>query len=153
MATAAPEKTKDQEGADTGNGNGEDAASEVMDIETILGNTREQFVAKMEEFRPAHEAFVKLESIVDNFDRITSGEPVRVARRGTSAVAGERAGRGSRPAEFLSVIREAGPEGITVADAAAKMDGMNPNYLYRIAGNLTKDGAIRKGDDKKYVAV
>lgn len=121
----------------------------TVDIDGTLDAMREQFVSQMEALRPAHEAFVKLESMVSNFDRIATGVPAR--RRGTTATAGERAGRGTRPDEFLQIVRDAGDEGVTVTEAADKMGGMNANYLYRIAKDLTKKGEVRK-DGKRYIA-
>jgi transposase-like protein len=119
-------------------------------VEELLNDTRTKMEAELEEVRPAHEAFLRLEQILSNFDQITSDKP---ARKGGN---GSRAPRGSRSNEFLQIVRDAGDEGVTVAEAADKMDGINPNYLYRIAKDLTEpdegDPLIRK-DDKRYFAI
>lgn len=115
-------------------------------VQELLNDTRSKMEAELEEVRPAHEAFLRLEQILSNFDQITSDKP---ARKGTG---GSRAPRGSRSSEFLQIVKDSGDAGVTVADAADKMDGINPNYLYRIAKDLTDEGAIRK-DEKRYYAV
>jgi hypothetical protein len=116
-------------------------------VQELLNDTRTKMEAELEEVRPAHEAFLRLEQILSNFDQITSDKPAR--RSGGS---GSRAPRGSRSSEFLQIVKDAGDDGVTVAEAADKMDGINPNYLYRIAKDLTDEGALRK-DDKRYYAV
>lgn len=114
-------------------------------ITTLIDSTREQFEAQMEELRPQHEAFLRLEQIVANFDRVVTGT-TRKSRTTRSS------GGASRPDEFLRLVTEAGAEGITVSEAAEKMDGMNPNYLYRIAKDLMASDNITKGEDKRYRA-
>lgn len=114
-------------------------------ISTLIDSTREQFEAQMEELRPQHEAFLRLERIVENFDKVVTG----TTRKGRTTRA---SGGASRPDEFLRLVTEAGAEGITVSEAADKMDGMNPNYLYRIAKELMAVSSIIKGEDKRYRA-
>jgi hypothetical protein len=119
----------------------------TQDIEAILGGTREQLAAAMEELRPAHDEFLKLERIVANYDLIASGEPIRGRR-----TSGDRANRGTRPQEFLALVKASGDKGITVAEASDQMEGMNPNYLYRLAKDMVTDGQIRKVE-KRYFTV
>lgn len=109
-------------------------------IDTIIGTSREQFEVELEKLRPQHEAFLRLEQIVKNFDRVVNGSK-RTTRSGTS-----------RPQEFRALVVASGDEGITVAEAAERMDGMNPNYLYRIAKDQVAEGSITKGEDKRYRA-
>jgi transposase-like protein len=139
--------------ADTANKGNEGGAAEeqapaVAHVNELLTETRSKMEGELEELRASHEAFLRLEQILSNFDAITSDKPVRTRK----ASNGSRAPRGSRSAEFVALVTEAGDEGITVTEAADKMDGINPNYLYRIAKELTEEDAIRK-DGKKYFAV
>lgn len=126
--------------------------------QVILADTREKLEAELESYRPAAEAFARIEQVLANFDAITSGRSVKKAtRRGTSATA-ERAPRGSRLNEFLTVVSNAGDEGLTVTEAFNIMnpeddgDGPNKNYLYRLAGDALKEGQVTK-DGKRYIAV
>lgn len=122
-------------------------------VDDLVEDTRKQFSAKLDELRPAHEQYLKLEGIIANFDGIASGSNngnTRTTRkRGTTATA-DRAARGQRPQQFLDLIRE--NPGITVSEAAEKMEGMNPNYLYRLAKDLTGTGEIRKQDKGYHIA-
>ena len=152
-------RTKEPDAPDTEqeNGNGHEPSREAeFNIDAMLDLTRQQFVTQREALRPQYEAFLKLDSIVENFDRIASGEFAGRRQRGTTATAStgssERAGRGTRPQEFLTVVREAGEEGIRVSDAADKMGLDTPNYLYRLAPKMVEDGHIRK-EGQKYFAV
>lgn len=123
------------------------ATDTTTDVTAILGGTREQLAEKLEELRPAHDEFLKLERIVANYDLIASGEPIRGRR-----TSGDRAGRGSRPQEFLALVKASGDKGITVAEASDQMDGMNPNYLYRLAKDMVTDGQVTK-KDKRYFSI
>lgn len=126
---------------------------EIPDVDAMLASTRAPMEEKMEELRPYADAFHKLEAIVGNFQAIADGTLRKPAtrKRGTTATA-ERAPRGSRQQEFLAVIQQAGPDGITVAEAADKLDGINQNYLYRLARDLTEAGEVRKDGKKLIVA-
>lgn len=125
---------------------------DIPDVDALLADTRKTMEDKMEELRPYAETFNKLEAILGNFQAISEGKAVTNGRkRGTSATA-ERAPRGSRQMEFLKVIQQAGPDGITVAEAADKLDGINQNYLYRLARDLTESGDVRKEGKKLVVA-
>jgi hypothetical protein len=111
-------------------------------VESILDEAREALEAQLEELRPAHEAFVRLERIVSNYDAVTSDQPI-------TGRSGDRASRGSRPQQFLAIVAEAGDEGVTVSEALPKMEGINNNYLYRIAADAVKEGIVRK-EGKRY---
>lgn len=136
--------------ADTANQGGEGTAEEqapaVAHVNELLHETRSKMESELEELRPQHEAFLRLEQILSNFDQITSERPARAQRRANGS---SRAPRGSRSAEFLALVQES--DGITVTEAADKMDGINPNYLYRIAKELTDAGEVRK-EGKQYFA-
>lgn len=118
------------------------------EVENLLAGTREQLQSQLDDLRPAHEQFIRVQTILANFDAISSGTPVRGSRTVSN---GDRASRGERPEQFLAFVAEAGENGITVAEVAQKMGMDNPNYLYRLARELTEAGKVRKTDDKKYV--
>lgn len=122
----------------------EETPATPTSVEALLQDTRTKMEVELEELRGPHESFLRLEQILANFDAVTSGK--------TRKTNGTRAPRGSRSEEFKQIVLAAGEEGITVAEAADKMDGINPNYLYRLAKELTEAGEIRK-DDKRYVAI
>lgn len=123
----------------------EQTPQDTDQVKTLIEATREQFEEQMEALRPGHEAFLRLEQILSNFDKVVTG-PARKGRGGSRHQI-------SRPDEFLRLVTESGTEGITVSEAATAMDGMNPNYLYRIAKDLIADEKIVKGvEDKRYRA-
>lgn len=111
----------------------------------LVEETRQKFQTRLDELRPQHEEFLKLEGIVAGFDTLANGSaPKRSTagrKRGTSATA-DRAARGERPQQFINLVK-ANP-GITVTEAADQMEGMNPNYLYRLAKEMTDGGKLRK---------
>lgn len=117
-------------------------------VEELLTDARTKMESELEELRPQHEAFLRLEQILSNFDTITSGKPAR--KSGTS---GTRAPRGSRSAEFLAIVKASGDQGVRVADAAEQMEGINPNYLYRIGKELMEEGLVRRDENKRFYAV
>ena len=124
--------------------------TEATPEQAILSETRERLEAQLEELRPQAEAFHRVEQVLANFDQITSGRAVRRGtRRGTSS--SDRAPRGSRLEEFVQIVKDSGEEGITVTEAAEKAEGVNKNYLYRLANDAVDEGLIQKVG-KKYVA-
>lgn len=106
----------------------------VVSKEGLVEDTRAKFQARLDELAPAIQEAREIEDILSAL----SGEAPR--RRGSSAT---RVSRGSRPQEFLSLVKES--PGITISEAAGKMQSQ-PNYLYRIAGDLVKEGTIIKQD-------
>lgn len=133
MATITDPDTQDIE-------QGEEILSPV---DAMLEKTRTDYEAELEKLRPAHEAFLKLERLVRDFQGIADGT-ISGGR-----ASGDRASRGQRPAELLALVKMAGPEGLTVAEAAKSM-GTGANYLYRIANELTEKGDLIK-DGKRYM--
>ena len=119
------------------------------EVENLLSGTREGLQKQLDELRPAHEQFIRVQAILANFDAIT--DPTKV--RGARTASGDRASRGERPEQFLAFVADAGKDGITVAEIATKMGMDNPNYLYRLARELTDAGKVTKTADKKYVLV
>lgn len=115
------------------------------EVDAVLAATREKIEAQLEELRPQAEAFHRLEDMIANWDALATGKFSSKGRSGT------RAPRGSRSDEFVRLVRASGENGISVAEAADQMDGINPNYLYRLAKELTESKAISKTDDKRYI--
>jgi transposase-like protein len=117
----------------------------IPDVDALLAATRSQYEAQAEALRPYADAYERVMTLIENFEAVSTGK----IGRGGRVRSGERAARGSRGEEFLSVVRDAGDNGVTVAEAADRMDGMNPNYLYRLAAAAVEDGTIRKDDASK----
>jgi hypothetical protein len=97
-----------------------------------------------DQLRPAVEAFDTLTGMIANLIAVRDGKP-----QGDTNT--NRAGRGDRPEQFLTVLREAGDEGVKIADAARAMGMSGPNYLYRIAPELVEAGKIRKVEDRYFL--
>lgn len=139
-STEAPATEQTQD-----NGNGTPTPTEAL-----LNGTRTQLEAQLEELRAAHEEFMRVQTILSNFDAIASGQAIR--SRGTTATA-DRAARGERPEQFLAIVKESGDKGITVAEVADKMGMENANYLYRLAKDMVAANKLRKDDEKRFYAV
>ncbi len=106
----------------------------------------------MDSLFPAVEAFRAWEQFVNSLLEVKEGKNRRA--NGTPAKRrsnGQRGRTAHRAQEFLAVVKAAGDEGVTVADAAKAMD-MGPNYLYRLAPEMVDAGNISK-QDKRYVFV
>lgn len=116
-------------------------------VQELISSTREQFQARLDELRPSVEAYHQIEGILASFDGTKTRKP---SRRGTTATA-DRAERGQRPGQFMEIVRD--NPGISVGDAAKLMEGVSPNYLYRIARDLSNAGALRKEDKGYFVTV
>src|SRR4051812_32892316 len=131
------------------------AIPELPDPATMLDAQISAAQENMDALKPAVDAFHAWEQFASQLLDVKEGKVTKrtgtTARR-TRTSAGERAPRGDRPAEFLQVVKDAGPDGITVTEAADKMGMSGPNYLYRLAPELTEKGLVRK-EGKKYVAV
>lgn len=115
------------------------AATKTND-KTLLRDFIEKAEARMQELRPLIEEYRELEEALQGVGHSTTRP-----RRG-----GGRRRNGGRAQEFLTLVRE--KPGISVADAAKVMQ-INPNYLYRVAGDLAKRGEVEKdGQGYKVVA-
>lgn len=155
-STKDADTTKDTTNADT-NGNGAAttiAIPELPDPASLLDAQIAQAQANMDALKPAVDAFRAWEQFAGQLLDVKEGKVRRATpqhTRRSTASSGTRAGRGNRPQEFLTVVREAGDEGITVTEAAEKM-GMGPNYLYRIAPEMQEAGQVRKEGKRYYIA-
>lgn len=126
---------------------------ELPDPATMLDSQIEAAQANMDALKPAVDAFRAWEQFASQLLDVKEGKVKRTGNGPRKARAsGERAPRGDRPAEFLQVVKDAGPEGITVSEAADKMGMSGPNYLYRLAPDLADKGLVRK-EGKKYIVV
>ncbi len=85
---------------------------------------------------------------------LNGGEPK--PRRGrpkgstTATASGRRKRSGTRADQAVKLI-EKHPKGITASDIAKAMK-IKPNYLYRVLGDLEKEGRVRK-DKRTYFPV
>jgi len=96
-----------------------------------LAKSRQVLVDRMDELRPTVDEFHQLEETLAKFP-------------GTSKPKRRRKAEGiTRPDEFVKLVERS--PGIGVTEAAAKM-GIQPNYLYRVAKDLTDEGRIVKRD-------
>jgi hypothetical protein len=113
------------------------ALPEIPDMTDLVNDQIRKLEAKAEELRPAAEAFEQVQGMIASFVKV---------RDGKNALPGTRAPRGTRNTEFLTIVREAGDAGITVAEAGRAMGLENNNYLYRIAKDMAKEGLVEKVD-------
>lgn len=110
-----------------------------MAAANMLEQTREKFSKRLAELRPMVEEARELERVLDAM----GGTKTKKRSTTASAPVRTRAGRGDRPQQFLKLVEET--PGITAAQAAKKMDAAS-SYIYRLAGELAKDGKVRKID-------
>ena len=94
----------------------------------LVKDTRQKVEARIKELRPYVDELAELERVLT---ALNSGK----SRRRTASTKKRSGQKPERKTEFLQVIDE--NPGITVSDAAKKM-GIKPNYLYRIARDLSK---------------
>jgi predicted HTH transcriptional regulator len=76
------------------------------------------------------------------------GRPRGSSNRSTSGVAKRRRRGGTRAEHALKLIQE--QPGITASEIAKKLR-IKPNYMYRVLGDLQKDGRVKKSG-RKYTA-
>jgi len=113
--------------------------------------------ARLEELRPLHEEYLKLErakAALEGLDGPTKRGPGRP--RG-SASPGSGNGRrrrrrrqgGTRAQQALEVVRQ--QPGVSVRELSEKLGVKHPNYMYRVMNELEGDGSVRK-EGRGYVA-
>jgi hypothetical protein len=118
----------------------------------FLSEKRAEIDRKLEELRPLHEEYLKLERAKSALDGLAGGRrrgPGRPRGSRTRAASGNgrrrRRGRprgGGRATEALEHVRK--NPGITVAELADRLGMKQRNYLYRVMSNLQSEGAVKK---------
>jgi predicted HTH transcriptional regulator len=119
----------------------------------FIAEKRAEIEQRLNELRPLHEEYLKLERAKAALDGVDGGAR-RGRPRGATAGAGtrrrrRRRGASTRGDEALALIRQ--NPGVTVSELARMMNVTPPNYLYRVVANLQSDGAVKK-EGKGYVA-
>jgi hypothetical protein len=125
----------------------------------FITQQKKQIDAELERLRPAHEEYLTLLKVREALEgvsvqtadgRRTSGRTAqgRIAARPGRPARADRRRRGRPPKgtptradETLALIK-ANP-GITVAEIAKQMD-IRQNYLYRVTGQLQKQGRVKR---------
>jgi hypothetical protein len=105
---------------------------------------------RLEELRPMHEEYLRLErarAALGEFD-----SPAPRGRRGSARSAApasasrprrrRRREGGTRAQQALEVVRQT--PGITVSELAGRLGIAQANYLYRVMNGLQADGAVRR---------
>ena len=130
----------------------------------FLSEKRAEIETRLEELRPLHEEYLKLERAKEALDGLDPG----TGRRGPGRPRGSRSGSGTpstgsgdgrrrrrrrsggtHAERALETIRQ--NPGITVADLAPKLGIAHKNYLYRVLNGLQSEGAVQK-DGRGYTA-
>lgn len=107
---------------------------------------------RRDELKPLVNELERIEAAIDALERanVTSGSnggSRAAAGNGTGRRRGRpRKGEPNRTDQFLALVRE----GSVSIPAAAKVLGIGPNYLYRLAATLQAEGTIRK-QGREYV--
>ena len=98
---------------------------------------------RLQELRPLHEEYLKLQKARDALAGVAS--PRRGRPRGGATGAPRRRRRrsgGTRADEALGLLRK--NPGLTVRELSERMKIKHPNYLYRVLGQLEAEGAVRR---------
>ena len=121
----------------------------------FLAKKREEIDKRLRELRPLHDEFLTLERAKAALDGLESprrgpGRPrgSTSGRRKSTGVRRRRRRGGTRREQALKLVRQ--NPGITVTDLAGKL-GIRQNYLYRVMGELSNEGAVKK-QGRGYVA-
>jgi hypothetical protein len=118
----------------------------------FLNEKRAEIESRLEELRPLHDEYLKLERAKAALDGLEQ------PRRGPGRPRGSRSESGSAPAangrrrrsraggtradQTLEAVRQ--NPGITVNELAPKLGIAHKNYLYRVLNGLQADGAVKK---------
>jgi hypothetical protein len=124
----------------------------------FLSEKRAEIEARLNELRPLHEEYLKLEqakAALDGLDtsaaapRRGPGRPRGSGAKPAATPAARSNGRrrrrrsgGTHAEKALESIRQ--NPGITVAELAPKLGIAHKNYLYRVLNGLQADGAVKK---------
>jgi hypothetical protein len=103
---------------------------------------------RRDELRPLVDELQRIEVAIDALERVAGDGAQRTAQAAPGPRRRGRPPRGgvNRTDQFLALVRDNG----TSIPAAASELGIAPNYLYRIAGTLEREGTIRK-EGREYV--
>jgi hypothetical protein len=104
---------------------------------------------RRDELQPLVDELQRIEAAIDALERAAgpNGATPSAGSRTTGQRRGRpRKGEPNRTDQFLALVQNGG----TSIPAAANALGIGPNYLYRIAGTLEKEGTIRK-EGREYV--
>jgi hypothetical protein len=95
--------------------------------------------ARRDELRPLVDELPRIEAAIAALEAAEGRTPATTGRSGKRR-GRPRKGEPNRSDQFLQLVRE---RAISVPDAARVL-GIGPNYLYRIAGTLEAEGTIKK---------
>ncbi len=131
----------------------------------FLTEKRSEIDRRLDELRPLHEEYLKLERAKAALDGLDGGQSAPRRRgpgrpRGSTnrAASGNGRRRGAprgprgagRSADALAVVRR--EPGITVAELADRLGMKQRNYLYRVMADLQSQGAVEK-QGRGFVAI
>lgn len=124
-------------------------STETLEVPEVAQGFINDLESRMTELRPQvteYNALNDMRSRVLGLDQHAPAPATRSrGRRRSSGGGGETAADG-----FLRVVSEH-PEGVTVSEVAKALE-VQPNYLYRVAANLTEEGKTEKKDNKYFLA-
>lgn len=119
-------------------------------MNALIDDARAKLVQGLAELDAERQRFENAIAALDG----GKAKPRRGRPKGTPTAAAPRRRRkrsgGTRADEAVGLI-EKNPEGITASDIAKAMK-IKPNYLYRVLGDLEKEGRVRK-DGRTYFPV
>ena len=119
----------------------------------FLDEKRKEIQARLKELRPLHEEFLKLERAklaLAGMDAPRRRGPGRPRGSATPTTPRRRRRRGGTRADQAVKIIADNP-GITASEVAKQMR-IKPNYLYRVLGDLQKEGRVKKSGRSYSVA-
>ena len=116
----------------------------------FLQEKKQEIEARMEEIKPLVDEYGRLQDAARALDGVRTGSSSSGSssprRSGGGGGAGSGAGRpkgsGSRARDALAKIKD--QPGISIPELADAMGMTQANYLYRVTGELQKDGLVRK---------
>lgn len=125
------------------------SAPEQTNTQKLADEFRERIDARLAELQGAVDEHNELSAMKAS---LNTGTPRATRSRASSGNTGTRRAPGggqTRQEELVAIVRQH-PEGITIADAAAQMEGdIKTNYLYRVHPKAQAAGELRMGDDGK----
>src|SRR4051812_17027150 len=96
--------------------------------------------ARRDELRPLVDELARIEDGIAALEQAAGTSPAPAATTGRRRRGRPRKGEPNRSDQFLQLVRQGA---ISVPDAARVL-GIGPNYLYRIAGTLESEDTIRR---------